>query len=72
MSHYRQSKPVKGVKDYLPDSANPRHLVVDAIQKIALSYGYDFIETPILEHLDLFKRAVGQETDVVGKRCTIF
>jgi histidyl-tRNA synthetase len=35
--------------------------------KIAQRYGYHYIETPLLEETALFKRSVGESSDIVGK-----
>lgn len=58
---------VKGVKDYLPPQAKDRTQVCKIFNSLAQAYGFEPIETPILEHLELFNRAVGLDTDVVGK-----
>ncbi len=42
------------------------HIVTTAI-KIAKRYGYSYIETPILEATALFKRSVGDSSDIVSK-----
>ena len=42
------------------------HIVTTAIG-IAKKYGYGYIETPILEETALFKRSVGESSDIVGK-----
>ena len=42
------------------------HIVTTAIG-IAKKYGYSYIETPILEETALFKRSVGESSDIVGK-----
>src|SRR5580692_10586730 len=36
------------------------------------AYGYEEIRVPILEHTELFKRAIGEHTDVVGKEMYTF
>ena len=36
-------------------------------EKIAKNYGFCYIETPILEETSLFKRSVGESSDIVGK-----
>ena len=36
-------------------------------EKIAKNYGFCYIETPILEETALFKRSVGESSDIVGK-----
>jgi len=42
------------------------HIVTTAIG-VAKKYGYNYIETPILEETALFKRSVGESSDIVGK-----
>lgn len=58
---------VRGMHDYLPE-----HTIlwqqVESILKIILdSYGYDEIRFPVVEFTDLFKRSIGEVTDVVEK-----
>jgi len=42
------------------------YIVKNAIE-VAKRYGYNYIETPILEETALFKRSVGESSDIVGK-----
>lgn len=59
--------PLRGMKDLIfEDSQKFVHIVTTAI-KIAKNYGYSYIETPILEETTLFKRSVGESSDIVGK-----
>ncbi len=59
--------PLRGMKDLIfEDSQKYVHIVTTAI-KIAKNYGYSYIETPILEETALFKRSVGESSDIVGK-----
>jgi histidyl-tRNA synthetase len=59
--------PLRGMKDLIfEDSQKYVHIVTTAI-KIAKNYGYSYIETPILEETTLFKRSVGESSDIVGK-----
>lgn len=37
------------------------------LKKIAEVYGYEEIRTPVLEQIELFKRSIGNETDIVSK-----
>jgi len=41
--------------------------IIDTAANIAKRYGYGYIETPILEETALFKRSVGESSDIVGK-----
>ncbi|KYJ87624.1 histidine--tRNA ligase [Sulfurovum riftiae] len=60
-------KPLRGMKDLtFEDSRRFVHIVTTAIN-IAKRYGYSYIETPILEETALFRRSVGESSDIVGK-----
>jgi len=59
--------PLRGMKDLTFDeSARFVHIITTAIS-ISKRYGYSYIETPILEETGLFKRSVGESSDIVGK-----
>lgn len=58
---------IRGMNDVLPkDSALWRH-VEAIIRQTVHSFGYDEIRTPILEKTELFKRNIGEATDIVEK-----
>jgi len=48
------------------DSQRFVHIITTAIG-VAKKYGYGYIETPILEETALFKRSVGDSSDIVSK-----
>jgi histidyl-tRNA synthetase len=48
------------------DSKRFMHIVTTSIE-VAKKYGYTYIETPILEETALFKRSVGDSSDIVSK-----
>ncbi len=57
-------KALRGMKDI----EDPRFLkIFDTTREIAENYGYSYIETPILEETSLFKRSVGESSDIVNK-----
>jgi len=59
--------PLRGMKDLTFDESQRFvHIVTTAIG-IAKRYGYGYIETPILEETALFKRSVGDSSDIVSK-----
>ncbi len=59
--------PLRGMKDLtFEESERFVHIVKTAIE-IAKRYGYGYIETPILEETALFKRSVGDSSDIVTK-----
>ncbi|MCH9740965.1 MAG: histidine--tRNA ligase [Epsilonproteobacteria bacterium] len=58
---------LRGMKDLtFEESERFVHIVTTAIG-IAKKYGYSYIETPILEETKLFRRSVGESSDIVGK-----
>lgn len=58
---------LRGMKDFFDENAKIYKYCVQNIEKIAQNYGYSFVETPILEETKLFKRSVGESSDIVGK-----
>ena len=55
------------MKDLTFEEAERFNYIVDTASKVAKYYGYSYIETPILEETALFKRSVGESSDIVGK-----
>lgn len=58
---------VKGMKDILPADIGYWHYLEDNFRSLLGSYGYSEIRSPLLEKSELFKRAIGQVTDIVEK-----
>jgi len=63
---------VRGMKDILPAEAPRWHQVEDAARRVFASYGYEELRTPVLEHTDLFRRSIGEATDIVEKEMYTF
>jgi len=59
--------PLRGMKDLMFDDATRFNHIIDTASEIAARYGYGYIETPILEETALFKRSVGDSSDIVTK-----
>ncbi len=57
----------KGTQDYFGEEAKILKLALNKLDKIALIYNFEFVKTPLFESINLFKRAVGTETDIVNK-----
>ena len=57
----------KGTKDVLPSEVYKWHYVEEAFADICRRYGFREIRTPVFEHTELFKRGVGDTTDIVQK-----
>ncbi len=58
---------LKGMKDTLTPQNKKFEYFIENSTKIVRKYGYEFIESPILEETALFKRSVGESSDIVGK-----
>jgi len=58
---------LRGMKDILPPEHRPYAYILDTARRIAERYGYDYVETPLLEETALFMRSVGESSDIVGK-----
>jgi histidyl-tRNA synthetase len=63
---------LKGTNDILPDEIKKWQLLESTCRNLFELYGYEEIRTPIIEKADLFKRSVGQSTDIVQKEMFIF
>ncbi len=63
---------VKGTKDILPGESYKWQYVEDRFRKKAANYGFKEIRTPLIEHTELFKRGIGDTTDVVTKEMYSF
>ena len=60
-------KAPKGTKDILPSEVYKWHYIENLMRKLAATYGCRELRTPIFEHTELFKRGVGETTDIVQK-----
>lgn len=58
---------LKGMKDLLSIEARLYERVIKVCESVARNYGFEFIATPHLELSALFKRSVGESSDIVGK-----
>jgi histidyl-tRNA synthetase len=65
-------QPVRGTHDLLPDDARRYRHVVDTARDVAARYGFDEIETPIFEFSEVFRRTLGETSDVVTKEMYTF
>ena len=62
----------KGTKDMLPKDAYKWHYIENKLREISAEYGIREIRTPMFESTELFKRGVGETTDVVQKEMYTF
>jgi histidyl-tRNA synthetase len=63
---------VRGMNDILPDEAPLWERFEETVRSWARSYGYRNLRTPLLEHTALFRRAIGEATDIVEKEMYSF
>jgi len=63
---------VRGMNDILPDEAEFWDMFEETIRSWLKSYGYRPIRLPIVEPTPLFKRAIGEVTDIVEKEMYSF
>lgn len=65
-------KAVRGTKDIFGEDAVKYNYISKIAQEIFENYGFSYIKTPIFEETDLFKRGIGEGTDVVEKEMYTF
>jgi histidyl-tRNA synthetase len=63
---------VRGMNDILPDEAERWEALEETLRDWLRSYGYRNVRTPILEPTALFRRAIGEATDIVEKEMYTF
>lgn len=63
---------IKGMPDLLPADSALWQFVEQHVAKLLASYGYQEIRMPIVEYTDLFKRSIGEVTDIVEKEMYTF
>lgn len=63
---------VRGMNDILPDEAELWERFEETVRDWLAAYGYRNIRTPLLEHSALFRRAIGEATDIVEKEMYSF
>jgi histidyl-tRNA synthetase len=68
----RHIPPVTGMKDVLQDDIAVWQFVERTAAAVMSAYGYAEMRVPVVEHTELFKRAIGEFTDVVEKEMYTF
>ncbi|MDE0310516.1 MAG: histidine--tRNA ligase [Acidiferrobacterales bacterium] len=63
---------VRGMKDLLPGEIELWQQVEQEIREVSALYGYSEIRLPLLERTELFKRSIGEATDIVEKEMYTF
>ena len=62
----------RGMNDLLPETLGTWRYLESKIIQIVESYGFDEIRLPIMERTELFKRSIGEGTDIVEKEMYTF
>lgn len=63
---------IRGMNDYLPEETALWQRIEGTLKQVLSGYGYSEIRLPIVEQTPLFKRAIGEVTDVVEKEMYTF
>jgi histidyl-tRNA synthetase len=65
-------QPVRGMNDVLPAQIAAWQQLEQVTRELFAAYGYEELRLPLLEHTALFKRAIGEYTDIVEKEMYTF
>ncbi len=65
-------KAIRGMNDILPDQTPVWQYLENTVKTVLGGYGYSEIRMPIVEQTDLFKRSIGEVTDIVEKEMYTF
>lgn len=65
-------QPARGTRDIYGDEARRMGAVVETFRRVASSYGFEDLATPIFEFTDVFRRPLGEASDVVSKEMYTF
>ena len=65
-------KALRGVSDILPAEVEKWQFIEEVAREVFGLYGYQEVRTPIIEEADLFKRSIGETTDIVEKQMYTF
>ncbi len=63
---------VRGMRDILPEQSPSWQYIESCARQLFNSYGYNELRTPIIESTELFKRGIGDATDIVEKEMYTF
>ena len=63
---------IRGMNDIVPPDGEAWLALEGIVQRLLEGYGYRHVRVPVLEHTDLFKRSIGDATDIVEKEMYTF
>ena len=58
---------VRGMRDLLNKDSKNKFDIENSAREVALKYGYEEINTPIVEHSEVFNKTLGETSDIVTK-----
>jgi len=61
---------LKGFRDFLPNEARKRQYVINILKRVFESYGFEPLETPIVEYEDILLGKYGEEEKLIYKFTT--
>ncbi len=64
--------PVRGTYDIFGTKALAFNALYNICQQVAFNYGFSYLQTPTFESSDVFKRTLGDESDIVNKEMYSF
>lgn len=65
-------QPVRGTHDLMPEEFRHHRYVAETARAVVECYGYEDMMTPVFEFTDVFKRTLGDTSDVVSKETYSF
>jgi histidyl-tRNA synthetase len=68
----RQVQSVRGMNDVLGEDMPYWRFLEDAARGLLEAYGYQEVRVPVVEHTELFRRSIGEFTDIVEKEMYTF
>ena len=72
MAKSKALQAIRGMNDCLPGETNIWQMVESVLRRVASNYGFAEIRMPIVESTALFKRSIGEVTDIVEKEMYTF
>jgi histidyl-tRNA synthetase len=68
----KQVSGIRGMNDILPEDTPLWQHIEGVLKSVVMSYGYRELRVPIVERTELFKRSIGEVTDIVEKEMYTF
>ena len=64
----RKLQPVRGTKDILEEEHRQIVFITNYWQYITSAYGFNMIQTPIIEDSEVFKKTLGMTSDIIKRK----